>query len=71
MPRWVIWLCSLVVIAILMVYAQFLRWAGTEFALGALFGFFLCYVLYRNWRNDYADAEMPHFTDSPTRPPRQ
>ncbi len=71
MPRWIIWATNLVVIAILSSFAYFLRWTGTEFALGTLFGFFLCYVLYKNWRQDYADEGKPHFTDEPAQRPRQ
>ena len=63
MPRWAIWALNIVVIAVLATMAYFLKWAGTEFAVGALFGMCVNYVLYRNWRQDYADEAKAHFTD--------
>ncbi len=63
MPRVVIWICTAVVIAVLSALTGFLKWAGTEFALGTFFGMMLNYVLYKNWRQDYENENKPHFTD--------
>lgn len=63
MPRWAIWTCSLVVIAVLASFAYFLKWAGAEFAVGTFFGMCVNYVLYKNWKQDYENEGKPHFTD--------
>lgn len=71
MPRWDILLLNLIVIAVLSALVYFLKWAGTEFVVGALFGMCFNYVLYRNWRQDYADEAQAHFTDLPKTQSRQ
>jgi membrane protease YdiL (CAAX protease family) len=64
MPRWAIWICSVLVIAVLAGFAHLLKWAGTEFAFGTFFGMCLNYVIYKNWRQDYENEKRPHFTEN-------
>ena len=63
MPRWAIWALNLIVVAILYGIAQFFLFAGVSFTYGAIFGFAVCYILYKCWRQDYADEAKAHFTD--------
>lgn len=58
---------NLAVIAILVAFAYFLKWAGTEFCVGLIAGFSACYVLFRCWRFDYDEPTEP--INSPHRPP--
>lgn len=60
-----IFCATVIVAAVLGGYAYLLKLAGTEFSVGVLVGFIICYVLYRNWRQDYEDERKPHFTDLP------
>lgn len=74
MPRWAIWVMNVAVVAVLASLVYFFKWAGTEFVVGCLVGFWFCYISYRCWRQDYADEAQAHFTDQPTvapRPPSQ
>jgi hypothetical protein len=52
-PRWAVWVMNFAVIAALSVIVYFLRWAGTEFCVGAIIGFAWCYIQFRCWRFDY------------------
>lgn len=52
MPRWAIWLLNLIVVAVLAALAYFLKWAGTEFTIGCLAGFWFCYIVNGCWKRD-------------------
>jgi len=71
MPRWAIWLCNILVIAVLATWGYFLKWAGPEFCAGLIIGFSFCYINYRCWRQDYAEEAKAHFIDQPEAPPRR
>jgi hypothetical protein len=66
-PRSLVLLMNLAVVAVLVVFACFLRWTGTEFCVGLIVGFLACYSLFRCWRFDYDATESPE----PLHPPRQ
>ena len=61
--RLMAWTATIVVIAILYGISQFFVFAGPAFTYGTVFGFFACYVMYKNWRQDYEDEKKPHFTE--------
>lgn len=63
MPRWLMWCLNLVVIGILAALVAVFRETGTVFNLGFIAGFAVCYVLFRCWRQDYADEAKAHFTE--------
>jgi hypothetical protein len=61
---------NLAVIAILVCFVYFLRWAGTEFCLGLSAGFAICYILFRCWRFDFAEPTEPAEPSRPQPPQR-
>lgn len=67
LPSWLVLAMNLAVIAVLSVLAYSLRWTGTEFCVGLIVGFAVCYVLFRCWRFDY---DEPTGQPEPPRPPQ-
>jgi hypothetical protein len=65
----VVWAMNLAVVAILVAFAYFMRWTGTEFNIGLIVGFLICYVLFRCWRFDY-DTTGQTGTHQQPLPPR-
>lgn len=61
---------NLAVIAVLVTFGYFLKWAGTEFCIGLIAGFTACYVLFRCWRFDYDKPTEPLSQSDQLSPPR-
>ena len=58
-PRWAVWVLNIAVLAVLTAFGYFLKWAGIEFAIGWLCGFTFCYIVFKNWRQDYDETPKP------------
>lgn len=69
-PLWAVLVMNLAVIAVLAAFAYFMKWMGVQFALGWIFGFAFCYVMFRCWRFDYDEPTVP-IKQSPQPPQRR
>jgi hypothetical protein len=58
-----IWVANLIVVAALYALTQVFKALGTEVMLGYVLGYAACYILFKCWRQDYADEQKPHFTE--------